>query len=464
MSPILSGPQRKVRRLKLLRNPVALFLAFGLVTAAGIVLGTNLLADRAAADEAVAEARATTQVLAQTVIGPEFPPQLVDLRAGNVAHLQRQLEDFDRKVNSRLLTTDRPFRINIWSRDGRLVYSSQLDVLLETLSGHRRLELDAEQRAILRNGGVDSQIADPSRPEDVAAAGTEGMVRIFTRFITTDRFPDAVQQEAAGRPVLFEAYFPVADLTERQTQIFDSFRWITIGALSLLILVALAILVGLTRELRKASTERERLLRSAMDASDAERRRIARDLHDSVVQDLAGTAFTVSAVARTPDLSEESRETLDGAGVALRTSLTSLRSLLAEIHPPDLSADGLPAALADLIAPAAGLGIQASVSVEGAETASDAHVALVWRVAQEAVRNAMRHSEASTLAVTVRSDGTLLTLEVVDDGIGFDPGRTAPDSYGLRGLRSLVADNGGVLEVRSSPGEGTTVRMEVDAQ
>jgi signal transduction histidine kinase len=58
----------------------------------------------------------------------------------------------------------------------------------------------------------------------------------------------------------------------------------------------------------------------------------------------------------------------------------------------------------------------------------------------------------------------VLTLEVVDDGIGFDLARTRPDSYGLRGLRSLVADNGGVLEVRSSPGEGTTVRMEVDAQ
>jgi two-component system NarL family sensor kinase len=108
--------------------------------------------------------------------------------------------------------------------------------------------------------------------------------------------------------------------------------------------------------------------------------------------------------------------------------------------------------------------MQASVSVEGAETASDDHVALVWRVAQEAVRNAIRHSRASTLAVTVRGSDEKLTLEVVDDGIGFDPGRFYPDSYGLRGLRSLVADHGGVLEVRSAPGEGATVRIEVDAQ
>jgi len=86
-------------------------------------------------------------------------------------------------------------------------------------------------------------------------------------------------------------------------------------------------------------------------------------------------------------------------------------------------------------------------------------------VAQEAVRNALRHADASTLAVTVRGDGQRLTLEVVDDGVGFAPDSIRdPDRYGLRGLRSLVADHGGVLTVRSAPGEGTTVRMEVDAQ
>jgi two-component system NarL family sensor kinase len=451
--------------LRLLRSPVVLFLTVGLLTAAGIIVGTNILADRAAADEAISEARGTTQVLAQSVVGPEFPAELVRLRQSNVSQNQRSLESFDSEMNKRLVSTDRPFRINIWSADGRLIYSSQLPVLLQSLAGHRRIELDDDQRAILRDGGVGSEIADTSRPEDLAADGTEGMVRIYTRFVTADRGSTKVEvQRLAGRPVLFEAYFPVADLSQRQTEIFDSFRWITVGALALLVLVTTLILAALTRELRRTAGERERLLVSAMDASDAERRRIARDLHDSVVQDLAGTAFAVSAVARTPELSSHSRETLESAGTSLRTGLKSLRSLLAEIHPPDLSADGLPAALADLIAPAGTVGIQASVSVEGAETASDAHVALVWRVAQEAVRNAMRHSEASTLAVTVRGDGRVLTLEVVDDGIGFEPARTHLDSYGLRGLRSLVADSGGVLEVRSSPGEGTTVRMEVDAQ
>ena len=125
---------------------MALFLALGILTAAGIVVGTNLLADRAAADEAIAEARGTTQVLAQSVIGPEFPARLVHLRPGNESEYQQSLETFDREVQNRLLNTDRPFRINIWSANGRLIYSSQLPVLLASLAGHQRLELDDEQR------------------------------------------------------------------------------------------------------------------------------------------------------------------------------------------------------------------------------------------------------------------------------------------------------------------------------
>ena len=446
-------------RLRVLRSPVALFLLIGTFTVFAIFLGTNALADRAARQEAIAEAQGTTEVLANSVVGPDMPNGLIKVDRRRIA----MADKMDRTVGPRLLDVDTVDRVNIWNAKGRIIYSSESLPLVG-----RKFGLSADQRDVLENGGRGGGVADPTRPENIElarfrseqaaedghkAVRLDGLVQTYTRISSPE-----------GEPLLFEAYYTLDEIESRSNEIFSSFRWITLGPLVLLILVATVILAGLTRQVRRGAQEQERLLRSAMDASDAERRRIARDLHDSVVQDLAGTAFAVSAVARSPETSQDARETLDAAGLALRTSLKSLRSLLAEIHPPDLHAIGLPAALADLIAPAAAADIQASVSVEGAETVSNERAALVWRVAQEAVRNTIRHSQASPLAVTVHSDGRRLALEVVDDGVGFTPTAVHPESYGLRGLRSLVTDSGGTLEVRSSPGEGTTVRMEVDAQ
>lgn len=431
--------------MRLIRNPVTQFLVIGLVTLGAILVGVNYLADNAASDEAINEARRINSVVAHQVTEPIIPKKLA---TGSLGAADR----FDPLLESRLEGLEGVERITLRTANGTVVYSSENAELLGST-----FPFDEDQRKVLRHGGTGAGNSDPDRPENQPRDADDDpgpRVQIYTRIKSPE-----------GRPMLLDAYYALDQLESRQSEIYGSFRWIVLAPLALLIILATLILSALTRQLTNASKERERLLRSAMDASDAERRRIARDLHDSVVQDLAGTAFAVSAIARNPDTSAEARETLDSAGGSLRTSLKSLRSLLAEIHPPDLRADGLAAALEDLIAPAGAAGMQASVSVEGVETASDKRAALVWRVAQEAVRNALRHSGASTLAVTVRGDQQRLTLEVVDDGVGFDPDSVHdPDRYGLRGLRSLVADHGGLLDVRSAPGDGTIVHMEVDAQ
>ena len=163
-----------------------------------------------------------------------------------------------------------------------------------------------------------------------AATGASSTIRTYTRI-----------ESPKGQPLLFETYYSGDDIESRADEIFGSFRWIAIGPVILLILPALLILRLLTGQLNRGAKERERLLRSAIDASDAERRRIARDLHDGVVQELAGTAFSVFALARDAETCEASRPALQAASVALRDSLKSLRSLLAEIHPPELHPAGL---------------------------------------------------------------------------------------------------------------------------
>jgi len=148
----------------------------------------------------------------------------------------------------------------------------------------------------------------------------------------------------------------------------------------------------------------------------------------------------------------------------LRASVESLRSLVLDIYPPDLAAHRLGAALDDLVAPAEEAGLDVSLRVDDVDGASDDAVALVWRVAREGVRNAVRHARGTALDVSVQRNRSHLELRVADDGVGFVPGAFgAGDSFGLRGLEDLAREAGGRLRVTSGPGRGTVLELEVPA-
>ncbi len=423
--------------MRVLRNPVVLFLVAGACVLAGIVVASDLFVRAAAEREAVNDARATTILLARSVAQPALPNGLVDGDAGAVDRLDRQVLD-------RLLVGE-VLRIKIWNRDGVVVYSDATDLI------GNQYDLDDEEIEVVEDGGVVAEVSDLAKEENRYERDLGGVVEVYTRIWSPE-----------GEPLLFEVYYADADLRQREAEVFAPFRRITMGALLALVLLASAMIFALTTRLTRASRERERLLVRAADASAAERRRIARDLHDGVVQDLAGTAFALHAATRDETASPGVRTSVREAGESLRESLRSLRSLLVEIHPPDLGPDGLAAALEDLTAPAGQAGLTATVSVDGVAGASRDTTALVWRVAQEAVRNTLRHARATRLDVRVAGTGDTVTLDVVDDGVGFDTaGSRGSAHFGLRGLTSLAADSGGSLDVRSAPGAGTTVHLEV---
>lgn len=419
-----------------LRHPVAQFLTTGAVLLATLVAVTGVLSGRAARDEALSDARATTAVLAHSVAEPALPRGLVRGAAGAT-------DRYDRLMLDRLLVGE-VRRIKIWRRDGTIVYSDEARLI------GRTFDLDDEERSIIDDGGSDAEVSDLGEPENAYEDPGEALVEVYTRIVSPE-----------GVPLLFEAYYDAVDIDARREAVIAPFRAITVGALLVLVLVATPMLWVLTRRLTRAAGERERLLRSAASASDAERRRVARDLHDGVVQDLAGSAFTVSAIARQVE-DPAARVALVDVSGSLRGSLRSLRSLLVEIHPPRLSAAGLAAALEDLTAPATEAGVDAQVVVGDLGGTSDAVVAVVWRAAQEAVRNTLRHAEARRLDVLVGRSDDDVALVVTDDGRGFDTGAARPGTqFGLRGLESIAADHGGSVDIASSPGHGTTVRLRV---
>lgn len=422
--------------MRWLTNPVAQFLATGLVTLVVVALATSALSRQAADEEAVADARALTQVLGRSVAQPDIPEGLV---AGDAAAIDR----LDRTVLDRLLVGD-VRRIKVWAADGTVLYSDRTELIGAVYP------LGEDELDVITDGGTDAELSDLTRPENRYERSLGGdLFEVYTRI----RSPE-------GDPLLFEAYFTADELGEQRAAVLGRFLPISIGALAALVALTTPLMLLLNRRLSRSARERERLLEAAVRASDAERLRIARDLHDGVVQDLAGSSMALSTLAARSDgrLAEE----LQDVGRSLRVSMRSLRSLLVEIYPPDLHTAGLAAAVQDLVAPLAAEGVHVDADISGDEDASAAAVALVWRVAQESVRNVARHARASRMSLTVRREADLLVLEVVDDGAGFDPGATAGDEhFGLRAAGSLVREHDGSMEVDSTPGSGTMVRVEV---
>jgi signal transduction histidine kinase len=241
---------------------------------------------------------------------------------------------------------------------------------------------------------------------------------------------------------------------------------VSIGALVVLELVQIPLAWSLARQLRQRSRQREGLLRQTLETSDVERRRIASDLHDGVVQDLAGVAFSLGAAARSDGVQPAQAKLFEDSAVAVRDSIKALRSLLVEIYPPNLFDEGLDAALSDLLGRASGRGVEATLDTSGLAAPLPPHVAgLLYRTAQEALRNVFAHARARSVRVAAATGDGLATLTVVDDGVGFDPAH-APQGvssghFGLAGLRQLVTDAGGRVQVQSAVGTGTTVRVEV---
>jgi signal transduction histidine kinase len=263
-----------------------------------------------------------------------------------------------------------------------------------------------------------------------------------------------------GQPLLFETYERYSSVAASGRRVWERFAPAILGTLLVLWIVQLPLAWRVARRLQQGQADRETLLRSAIESSELERRRIARDLHDGAVQDLAGVSYGLAATADSID--GASRDELaaalrEGAAGARRT-IRELRTLLVDIYPPDLHRTGLHAAVRDLVAPLGARGIDASVDVPDVRL-PEAVETLLYRCAQESLRNVVLHSRASHVDVQVELQDGLARLTVTDDGEGFEL-PAEEDHFGLRLLGDLAREAGGRLDVRSRPGAGTQVRIE----
>jgi signal transduction histidine kinase len=422
----------------LARFALAGLLAVIVVGAIGVALQRN-----AARNDAIRDARTLARLAGNGILAPNVNQALLDGDPEQVAKV-------DRLVRSKILSRDGIVRVKLWDENGYIVYSD-----LHSLRG-RRFDLPEDEKEAFDTGKAAAELTDLTRDENRFDGLSGKLLEVYLPIKSTD-----------NKPLLFELYQRQSSVATTAQKTWLTFAPALIGALLLLQLLQLPLAYRMARTLHDNRQEREALLLRALAASDTERRRIAGDLHDGVVQDLAGTSYALAAAADRidgqagPEVSEALR---DGARQT-RRSIRQLRSLLVDIYPPDLHRAGLAAALSDLVAPLESRGVQARVDLPPGLRLEPDTEALMFRTAQEALRNVIAHSDASHVDVSVLLENSHAGLTIADDGRGFSPedaeAAREDGHLGLRVLADMAKDAGGRLDIDSEPGRGTRVLLEV---
>ena len=386
---------------------------------------------RAAREDAIDDAKMIARVAGKGIVESNVTEALLRGDPDAIAQM-------DAVVRPRISAVDGIERVKLWTSDGTIVYSD-----LPRLIG-RRFPLDHEQA--LRNGRVEAEETTLQHDEN-RFDGLHG--KLLEVYLPIEG-PD-------GEKLLFEVYQRQAALATDAKETWLAFAPAMIGALVLLQLLQLPLAYRMARNLQRSRQEREALLEKALAASDNERRRIASDLHDGVVQDLVGTSYALAAAAERinghggPEVAAALRE---GAGQT-RRGIRQLRSLLVDIYPPDLHRAGLGPALTDLVAPLESRGMHANVELPPTLDLDRDAEALMFRTAQEALRNVAAHSRATHVDVRVSVDDRHAGLGIADDGVGFSHERAdearEDGHFGLRVLGDMADERRREPEHRLGP-------------
>jgi two-component system, NarL family, sensor kinase len=413
-------------------------IAGSLAGLAILVLAGYLVGARLAERQVVIDARHFSALLANGLVGPHLTQ---DLLAGD----PQAVTQLNQLIHERLVPRTSLRRVKVWSPDGQILYSDDRREIGKVFP------LTTDQRSVFRTGKAIAEVSDLS--ENESQFERELAPRLLESY--------TVVHADNGQPVLFETYMSYDQIKEQREAVYTM--------LALLAAVGVALFAGfqvaLARiNLRWLRRRQRELDERAGELSDRARQRLARDLHDGTVQDLVGTSYVVDGALRAVrgrDLSQAER-LLDGAADAVRNSIQSLRTVMIEVYPRTFHERGLPAALADLALPLRTRGIETLVQVRVDGELSPETSEAIYRGAQEAARNILKHARATTVQILVETTGDLVLLRVIDDGIGMPPLNGSPDGHlGLSALADIAAERRGCLEIWAASSRGTDLRMEM---
>jgi signal transduction histidine kinase len=429
------------RLAAIVRRPLVQFSAvilLGLIVVGG---GAVWASERAGHSEALNEARSLTEQSARSIIMPNLTSAL--LRGDEDA-----VNQLDADVDEHLLG-DRVVRVKLWSADGTIVYSDVSELVGEMYELDPQ-RLEAQESAVA--------VADVGHHE-----GSENRFEIALGPLLEVYLPI---EGPDGESMLFEVYFDGQAVARSSSRIASTVVPIILISLGSVGLLTLTMAYRMSRRMTADRLERERLLARAADASTDERRRIAADLHDGVIQELSGTALLLNSARTSAEHDEMLSAKLDATSSALRQSLTSLRSLAIEIHPPNIASANLELTLEDQLTKArARHGLQTTMKFNPSSVIRDEHhKRLIYRFVMEGLRNVVKHSDADSVELTVDgSSSDRVVVSLADDGSGFDE-LEPRTGLGIPLLNDLSAEVGGSVSIcgRNDLG-GTTLHLEIPA-
>lgn len=408
------------------------FALSGLAALIIVAVPVVVVARSLAADQALAHAAERTE----QIVEHEFAKDVTDaVLAGDPA----ALAELDGEVDP-MIEDGHILRVKIWDFDGTILYSD-----VDELVG-QQFDLPAELLLQLQGDAPVSVMEDQTDAENIFETGRNELVEVYVRATAGN-----------GNDYIFELYYPPDEINRMQDEMLGILPVILV-ALAVLQLLQLIPAIRMARRMQEDGEVRRRLLQQSIVASEHERQRLARALHDDVIQDLAGLAYGLESREQQQVAADRNFNTL--AKDIVQGSIRSLRRITVALYPPDLSAVGLPAALDGLGHLVRKRGVQWQLDIDIPEPAGIPQAALLYRVAREAVTNAVKHADARLIRVSLKDWGDAVLLEIVDDGTGFSPANARRDGHlGLRILRDTVRDADGTLHIESAPDAGTRIAM-----
>lgn len=407
------------------RHAIVRFLVTGLIVLLVVAVPVTLWVRRVSHDIVVQDVLELTQRLADHAV----PPAVIDdLRAGDPVALA-QVED-------RLapwITDETILRVKIWSAEGEVLYSDVPELIGSTF------ELEPWAQVLLAGGPGTVSVGDQAEDENVYEAGSGELVEVYV-----------ASHASAQDPLLVEVYFDDEVLLGPQGHILLGMTPVLLVSMAVLQGAQLIPGIRLARQVRERQRERRAILQQAIEAGERERVRLAAALHDDILQDLAGLAYTLEPV-------EDAAPGQD-PGAVLRRIIVKLRAITSDLYSSPMDADSLPSALGILAERARSREITTVVHIDQDSGLDEAQATACHRIAREAMMNIIKHAQATFVRLGLARRGSDVTLSITDDGVSFDTDApVAPGHFGLRMMTDVAESVGARLAKRSSPAGGTEI-------